>query len=134
MASPRPEDVALLNDRLYQFNAAVTGVDDGRWLTIFVRDTAGQIEAGLYGWTWGRTGFIETRWVREDLRSRGLGSRLLAAAEREAERRGCQEVQLSTHSYQAPGFYRRLGYEVIGELPGWPGDSTRMFLRKALPA
>lgn len=129
---PSPEDMALLNDRLYRFNAATTGVDDGRWLAIFVRDAAGQIEAGLHGWTWGRTGFVQTLWVREDRRRRGLGTRLLAAAEQEAVRRGCRELQLDTHSYQAPGFYRRLGYEVIGELPGWPGDSTRIFFRKRM--
>jgi len=129
---PRPEDVALLNERLYQFNAMVTGVNDGRWLAIFVRDVRGQLEAGLHGWTWGRTAFVQTLWVREDLRRRGLGSRLLEAAEREAEQRGCREVQLDTQDYQAPGFYRRLGYEVIGELPGWPGDCLRIFFRKAL--
>jgi len=27
---PRPEDKALLNRHLYEFNAAVTGIDDGR--------------------------------------------------------------------------------------------------------
>ena len=129
---PRPEDVASLNDQLYRFNAAVTGVDDGRWLAIFLRDSAGRIEAGLHGWTWGHTGFVQTLWVREDLRGQGLGSRLLAAAEREAGRRGCTEVQLDTHDYQAPDFYRRLGYEVVGELPGWPGPSTRLFFRKRL--
>jgi ribosomal protein S18 acetylase RimI-like enzyme len=131
---PRPEDVALLNDHLYRFNASVTGVDDGRWLAIFVRDGAGQIEAGLHGWTWGGTGFVQTLWVREDLRRKGLGSRLLAAAEREAERRGCVKIELETHDYQAPDFYRRLGYEIVGELPGWPGHSTRIFFRKALGA
>ena len=130
---PSAADVAQLNDQLYRFNAATTGTDDGRWLAIFVRDAAGQIEAGLHGWTWGRMGFVETLWVREDLRRHGLGARLLAAAEREAERRGCREIQLATHSYQAPEFYRRLGYQAIGELPGWPGDSTRIFFRKTLP-
>ena len=129
---PRPEDIALLNDRLYQFNAGVTGVDDGRWLAIFVRDERGEVEAGLHGWTWGRTGFVQTLWVREDRRGSGLGSRLLAAAEREVERRGCSEIQLDTHDYQAPGFYRRLGYEAIGSLPGWPEDTMRIFFRKAL--
>jgi ribosomal protein S18 acetylase RimI-like enzyme len=131
---PSAQDVARLNDRLYRFNASVTGVDDGRWLAIFVRDAAGQIEAGLHGWTWGRTGFVQTLWVREDRRRRGLGSRLLRAAEQEAERRGCVEVQLDTHDYQAPHFYRRLGYEIVGELPGWPGRSRRTFFRKALGA
>ena len=131
---PRPDDVKWLNDRLYRFNADVTGVDNGRWLAIFVRDADGQIEAGLHGWTWGRTGFVQTFWVREDLRRRGLGARLLAAAEREAERRGCVEMQLDTHGYQAPGFYRRQGNELIGDLPGWPDESRRFFFRKALRA
>ena len=132
--NPRPEDKARLSARLYEFNVAATGIDDGRWLAIFVRDAAGQIEAGLHGWTWGRTGFVQTLWVRDDRRARGLGSRLLAAAEREAERRGCVEMQLDTHSYQAPEFYRRRGYRVIGELPGWPDESRRIFFRKTLRA
>jgi N-acetylglutamate synthase-like GNAT family acetyltransferase len=129
---PPPADVAVLNDRLYRHNAAVTGYDNGRWLTIFVRDEAREIVAGLHGWTWGQTGFVQTLWVREDLRSGGLGARLLAMAEVEAARRGCREVHLDTHSYQAPDFYRHRGYEVIGELPGWPDQTTRIFLRKTL--
>lgn len=129
---PRREDVALLDARLYEFNAAATGVDDGRLLAIFVRDSDGTIVAGLHGWTWGGTGFVQAIWVHEKLRRRGLGSRLLGAAEAEARRRGCHHMDLDTHGYQAPGFYRRLGYDVIGELPGWPGDDIRIFFRKRL--
>ncbi len=129
---PRPEDVATLDDQLYRYGAAVTGCDDGRWLAIFVRDERGEILAGLHGWTWGGTGFVRTLWVREDLRGRGLGRRLVVAAEREAARRGCREMQLDTHDFQAPAFYPRLGYTRIGELPGWPGNATRVFFRKAL--
>jgi GNAT superfamily N-acetyltransferase len=129
---PRQAEVAALDDRLYRHNVAVTGCDDGRWLAIFVRDGTGEIMAGLHGWTWGGTGFVRTLWVREDLRGQGIGARLLGAAEREAARRGCREMQLDTHSYQAPGFYRRLGYAEIGELPGWPGAFPRTFFRKAL--
>jgi len=131
---PSPTDVAALNDSLYRHNAAITGHDDGRWLAIFVRDHARAIVAGLHGWTWGGTCFVQTLWIREDLRRQGLGARLLAAAEAEATRRGCRELHLDTHSYQAPGFYRHLGYEQIGELPGWPAgaDPTRIFFRKKL--
>jgi GNAT superfamily N-acetyltransferase len=86
---PPPADVAALNDRLYRHKAAVTGCDNPRWLTIFVRDEARGIVAGLHGWTWGQTGFVQTLWVREDVRGRGLGARLLATAEVEAARRGC---------------------------------------------
>jgi GNAT superfamily N-acetyltransferase len=129
---PPPADVAVLNDRLYRHNAAITGCDNGRWLTIFVRDEASEIVAGLHGWTWGGTGFVQTLWVREDLRGRGLGARLLATAEVEAARRGCREMHLDTHSYQAPDFYRHRGYQTIGEQPGWPDQTTRIFLRKII--
>jgi len=131
---PRREDIALLDARLYEFNAAASGVDDGRSMAIFVRDGRGEVVAGLHGWTWGGTAFVRALWVREDLRGRGLGARILAAAEAEAVARGCHQMHLDSHSYQAPGFYRRLGYEVIGELPGWPGPDTRTFLRKRLAA
>ena len=129
---PRREDMALLDERLYEFNAAVSSVDDGRLLAIFVREADGTIVAGMHGWTWGGTGFVQAIWVHEKLRGNGLGSRLLAAAEVEAKRRGCHQMHLDTHSYQAPEFYRRQGYEVIGELPGWPGADVRIFLRKRL--
>jgi ribosomal protein S18 acetylase RimI-like enzyme len=130
---PRREDLALLDDRLYEFNAAATGVDDGRSLAIFVRDGEHTIVAGLHGWTWGGTGFVQAIWVDRKLRGVGLGSRLIAAAEAEARRRGCHQMHLDTHSYQAPAFYRRLGYEAIGELPSWPGaDHVRIFFRKRL--
>ena len=129
---PRPEDKALLNDRLYEFNAAATGCHDGQWLAVFARDASGEITAGLHGWTWAGTGYVETFWVREDLRRNGLGTRLLAAAEREAARRGCRVMHLSTHSYQAPDFYPRVGYRQIGEAPCWPRGTTRLFFEKPL--
>ena len=130
--APRAEDITALTNRLYRHNATITGCNDGRWLTIFVRDDTGEIIPGLHGWTWGGTGFVQTLWVREDMRGRALGTKLLSAAEGEAARRGCHEMHLDTHSYQAPGFYRHRGYEAIGELPGWPGATTRIFFRKAL--
>ena len=129
---PRREDIALLDERLYEFNASASGVHDGRSLAIFVRDGDGTIVAGMHGWTWGGTGFVQAIWVDQTRRGRGLGSRLLSAAEAEARRRGCHQMHLDTHSYQAPTFYEKLGYEVIGTLPGWPGDDVRIFLRKRL--
>src|SRR4030095_7558688 len=85
---PRREDMALLDERIYEFNAAASGVDDGRLLAIFIRDDHGAITAGMHGWTWGGTGFVQAIWVDEKLRGRGLGARLLAAAEAEAGHRG----------------------------------------------
>ena len=45
--------------------------------------------------------------------------------------RGCHSAWVDTFSFQAPGFYRKLGYEVFGELDYPPGHK-RFFLRKRL--
>jgi GNAT superfamily N-acetyltransferase len=126
------DDIHALEDRLYEVNLARTGRTDGSMLGIFVRDAEGALRAGLYGHTWG--GWLEVRalWVREEERGRGLGSRLLAAAEAEARARGCHTAILETHSFQAPEFYRRHGYEVYAEHVGYPPGHSKLYLKKHL--
>jgi GNAT superfamily N-acetyltransferase len=111
---PRPEDVRFLEDRLYDDNVERTGLRDGQWLSIFVRDDDGVITAGLHGWTWAGGCRVQTLWVRSDLQRRGYGTRLLAAAEAEARARGCDRILLDTFSFQAPLFYQKHGYEIVG--------------------
>ena len=77
--------------------------------------------------------YIKLVWVREDCRGNGLGSSLMRAAEREAIARGCHIAMLATHSFQAPDFYKKLGYEEIGVLDGYPMRHKKCFLKKRLP-
>jgi ribosomal protein S18 acetylase RimI-like enzyme len=123
---------AALSDRINAFNADATGIDDGRWLHVAQRGPDGGLEAGLSGWTWGGCGYIEFLWVGDDLRGAGLGSRLLAAAEGEATARGCTQIVVSSHSFQAPDFYRRHGYVEYGRIEGYPRGHAQVHLVKAL--
>ena len=75
---------------------------------------------------------IEWLWVHEELRGTGLGERLMQAAEKEALRRGCSVVRVNTHTFQAPGFYARLGYATIGVAEGAPRGHGEAFLLKRL--
>jgi GNAT superfamily N-acetyltransferase len=129
---PAAADIQFLRDRIDEFNVAATGFDDGRWLTFLVREATTTV-AGLHGWTWGGSGWIELLWVADALRSTGLGSELLVAAEAEAVSRGCTMIALSTHTFQARPFYERHGYKVVGFLPDYPPGHGDFTMRKTLP-
>lgn len=53
------------------------GVPHARELTVQVLDQAGELAAGMSGWTWGIAAGIGLTWVRDDFRAEGLGSRVL---------------------------------------------------------
>jgi len=130
---PAPKDVRFLENRLYEYNVEQTGSDDGKWLSIFVRDDAGEVVAGLHGWTWSGACRVKSLWVRQDLRRQGYGQRLLGAAEKEARARGCDQLLLDPFSFQAPLFYKKLGYDVIGVVEGFPRrPHSEYHLRKTL--
>jgi GNAT superfamily N-acetyltransferase len=111
---------AFLSDRIYEFNVQATGYADGRLLAGTIQDDAGEIIAGINGHTWGGCCEITHVWVHEQYRGQGLGRALLHAAESEAVRRGCEQVVLITHSFQAPQFYEHLGYDRKFEIEGRP--------------
>ena len=109
-------DAALdqrLNDELDKFNAAATpDVAAAEELTVRMEDD-GELVAGASGWTWGHAAGIGMTWVREDQRGTGIGARLLASFENEARSRGCTHVFVTSFTFQAPAFYRRMGYREI---------------------
>jgi ribosomal protein S18 acetylase RimI-like enzyme len=121
-----------LGQEISAFNMRAVDIHDGRELFAAVRDERGALVAGVDGWTWGATGWIEHLWVRSEDRRRGLGSALLCAVEQEARDRGCAQLGLCTHSFQAPLFYRRHGFEVTGEIPGYPVGHSYFLMRKIL--
>jgi N-acetylglutamate synthase-like GNAT family acetyltransferase len=129
---PAPEQVQYLEDRIYEFNSSVTRITDGEWLAIFVRDDTGQVIAGICGNTWGGCCEIRQFWVEESQRGRGLGTKLLAAAEYEARRRGCKQIFLMTFTFQAPGFYAKRGFETIASVDDYPLGHQNLLLRKRL--
>jgi chromate reductase, NAD(P)H dehydrogenase (quinone) len=127
-----PEDLRFLEERINEFNFATTSIRDARGLIILLRDADRTIYAGLSGHTWGGVAEIRFLWVDEARRHTGIGSRLLRAAEHEARTRGCRKIVLSTHSFQAPGFYGKHGYIVAGEFSECPRGHRSIFLEKIL--
>jgi GNAT superfamily N-acetyltransferase len=80
----------------------------------------------MWGWL-----MIDGLWVDEELRGRGLGRRLLLAAESIAVERGCRGAWLGTFDFQARDFYERQGYTVFAALAGFPAGHTHYHLQKS---
>jgi Acetyltransferase (GNAT) family len=99
------------------------------------RSTAGFPRASarpsLDGYAYGGWLFVHYLWVHLDLRRRGIGRGPIAEAEQRALVLGCHSAHLDTFWFQAPDFYKKLGYRVFGAID-YPPDHQRFFLQKRL--
>jgi hypothetical protein len=101
----RVDDAAAAEprDRIIAFDLATTGLPDGRSLGCFLRDADAGLIAGLDGFSWGGH-----------------------------TARGCAVVRVDSHTFQAPGFYEKLGYERIGFATDTPIGHGEAFFSKRL--
>ena len=129
-----PDLETFLADRIYEFNAAATGYHDAESFAASCRSDSGGITAGITGFTWGGCCFVSYLWVSTELRGRGIGSELLSAAELHAREKGCRVVIVSSHSFQAPDFYARRGYETVARIRDYPVGYDDIVLVKRLDA
>jgi len=125
-----PAIEAELAQRIYEFNAAATGYYDGESYTAVRRNESGELEAGITGYTWGGCCYVAYLWVSDRLRGKGIGTELLDAVERYARDRECVVVFVSTHSFQAPEFYARRGYEQVARVNDHPVGYASLFYAK----
>jgi len=101
-------------------------------IEIIVRDSNNEIVGGLYGRSiWG-TLEIKTFVVKTESRNKGIGHKLMAEAEKEAKKRFCSFISLDTFSFQAPGFYEKIGFEKIGTEIDFPKGFKKYYYRKEI--
>jgi GNAT superfamily N-acetyltransferase len=128
--APTDADRAAILDTLAAFNARHGYPADPKPVAILIKDEAGQVTGGLWGRTVYGWLYVDYLVVPDSMRGRGLGSKILLAAEQVARDHGCAGSWLTTFSFQAQGFYEKLGYSTFGQLEKSPRDNVRIFLRK----
>jgi len=128
---PSPESIRFLEERLYDFNVRATGAE-GNLIGVFLRTTDGDQVGGVYGWIWGGTCYVRYLFVAESMRGQGEGTRLMRAVENEARARNCRQILLETHDFQAPVFYQKLGFDVVGRVDDYPQGHQYLTLIKHL--
>ena len=127
-----PEHRAAILALLSEFNGRQAGPAAVTPLSLTLRGEDGAVAGGLYATSAYDWLIVELVLVPEAMRGRGVGSALLARAEEIARARGCIGIWLDTFSFQARGFYERLGFRVFGAVEDHPVGAARYFLKKAL--
>ncbi|WP_196260206.1 GNAT family N-acetyltransferase [Pelagibacterium limicola] len=97
-----------------------------------LKNEAGVIVGGLTGYVLYDWMFIQFIAISEDLRGQGFGKLLIEQAEIWARAEGLGGMWLDTFAFQAPDFYRALGFTEFGTIEDHPAGSRRIFFQKRL--
>ena len=129
-----PEEAAwgIIGRGIRNYNKQQAGDNKFQRVCFALQTSGEEIVGGVlgevyYGWL-----YVDLLWIKDELRGKGYGQRLMELLENEARKLGAKNVYLDTFSFQAPDFYKRLGYQVFGELPDFPTGHQRYFLTKQL--
>lgn len=92
-----------------------------------------RIVGGLIGkvfWNWL---YVDLVWVEEEYRGQGIGTDVMRRAEERALEMKLTGIYLWTETWQAPGFYLKLGYTQFVEFRDFPPGHSRLGFHKYLP-
>lgn len=127
---PCADDAAQVAKGLADHVAARFGPRDEKGFSIFAYAPGDTLAGGINGvshWGWL---YIRNLWIAETWRGKGLGRRLMDAAENLARLRACAGIYLDTFDADAERFYRRCGFETFGRIENFPPGHARRFLSK----
>ncbi|MBF4209138.1 GNAT family N-acetyltransferase [Pseudomonas donghuensis] len=128
------EAMDVVRKGLERFNLEQIGPYAYEDFQLYARDSSGQVIGGMFGHFGMGWLYIDYLWLNDSKRNNGLGSQLLKKAEDEAQCRGCNGLFLYTYSFQAPDFYQKQGFQMMGVLEDCPPGHQRYYLKKVLNA
>ncbi len=126
------KDIAEIYKMLKDYNLSKLEKSEFIPLGIYLEDENGNKQAGLTADIFGNWLCIHYLFVSERLRGYGVGKELIIAAENEAIKRGCKYSFVDTFSFQAPGFYSKLGYKEVFSLQEYPYTGARYYYTREL--
>ena len=130
----KPEEAAwgIIGGGVSSYNKQQAGDNCFQRLCFVLQNPDDEILGGVMAEVYWEWLYIDLLWVKEELRGQGYGHQILETVEKEAQQLGAKNAYLDTFSFQSPGFYEDLGYEVFGELESFPPGQKRFFMKKEL--
>lgn len=72
----------------------------------------GTVLGVLSAFTWYEEVYIDDLWIDQPYRGKGYGRKLVDHLEQLFKGKGYNNINLVTNGFQAPGFYKKCGYQV----------------------
>lgn len=130
---PSSQDKKTMVEGMLSYHASkghIRKEKDEQFSVVIKNDTNKAVGVIWVSFRWGAM-HIQTLWIDEGIRKQGWGKKLMEMAEEEAKKRNCYLAYTDTYSWQAPGFYEKLGYKLYGKLDDFPkGNSLSYFCKK----
>ncbi|MDH8677426.1 GNAT family N-acetyltransferase [Fusibacter bizertensis] len=130
----REEDIEFIEKSLRQQNRLEAPSKQSKEpvkYNLVLKDSSGDVVGGVITTIYRYSMYVETLWIDEKYRKGGYGTQLMKQAEKTARAHGCTMMQLDTFNYQAPEFYKKLGFVQFGEL-GYKEGFVRYYFSKVL--
>ncbi|MCQ6557670.1 GNAT family N-acetyltransferase [Paenibacillus mendelii] len=127
------EESSFVRNKLIEYNAKHVPDDlksNYEEINLVIKSNDGVIIGGLnsvFCWNWIE---VDILWVDETCRGMNYGSKLLHEIEEIARAKKCTFIKLNTFSFQAPAFYIKQGYQVIGTIENAPRGCTHYYYKK----
>lgn len=129
---PNEEDKKVMVEGMLSYHASKGHPRKTETYTIVLKNKENKVVGmAIVSFLWNGM-HIDTLWVDESVHKQGWGKKLMEMAEKEAIKRGCTLAYTDTFTWQAPGFYEKLGYELYGKLENFPEGNSLSYYRKNL--
>ncbi len=106
---PSGEDLSFLTDQINQETPAYRSATP---YAFFVRDAANKIIAGCNGFVIYGSIYTDQLWVDQKHRKKDWGRKLMEKVQAYGKEQDCGQTVVSTMDFQAPSFYKKLGYHI----------------------
>jgi ribosomal protein S18 acetylase RimI-like enzyme len=130
------EEVGFIDNKIIEYNLLKMNAENKELFTdinFVIKDDSGKILAGIVGQKYYcNAAYIDLLWVDNEIRGKGLGSKLLNQFESKARELDCIMIHLDTFDFQAPSFYEKNGYQLYGTLIDNPIGHKRFYYNKKL--
>ncbi|MET3195573.1 GNAT family N-acetyltransferase [Bacillus sp. OAE603] len=129
------EDCDYIRNKVIEYNLAMLPdeVKQASFnVSCILKNDTGEIVGGITGTIVWYHLHIDYLWVDNALRGKGYGEKLLQHIEKTAIENNCRLILLDTFSFQAPDFYQKLGFKVVGIVEDHPKGFKQYYLEKKL--